>query len=529
MDVVSVSTFHLDHDRCSAVVRSRDPRFDGWFVTAVRSTRIYCRPSCPAVTPKVVNMRFYRSAAAAQADGYRACRRCRPDATPGSPEWHVRGDVVARAVRLVADGVVEREGVGGLAARLGYSTRQVERLVSAELGAGPLALARAQRARTARVLLESSGLPMAEVAFAAGFSSIRSFNDTVRAVYAATPTELRAAARRGERPVPSGVRGAPGVTGQGAVERPVVVLQLRLPFRPPLHAVSLFGHLAATAVPGLEVWRSGRLARSLALPHGSGVVRLTPPEEGERHVGTELWLEDVRDLPAAIQRVRRLLDLDADPEAVDAHLAGDPRLEPLVRARPGVRLPGTVEASELLVRAVLGQQVSTAAAATHTARLVGRFGRPLPSPLLMDGGPTHLFPTAEAIAGADEDQLPGLPSSRRRTLLTVAGALAGAGLDLGPGSSWEQARADLLALPGVGPWTTEMVALRGLGDPDAFPATDLGVRVVAGALGLPTAPRALLSRAERWRPWRSYAVQLLWASGDHAVTRLPDRPTQEMP
>ncbi|GAA5167032.1 methylated-DNA--[protein]-cysteine S-methyltransferase [Ornithinimicrobium tianjinense] len=518
------STFHLDHARCAAAVSSRDRRFDGWFVTAVLSTGIYCRPSCPAMTPKLVNMSFYRSAAAAQAAGFRACKRCLPDATPGSPEWHVRGDVVARAVRLVADGVVEREGVGGLAERLGYSTRQVERLVGAELGAGPLALARAQRAQAARVLLESTDLPMSEVTFAAGFASIRSFNDTVRTVYGATPSELRAGRRgRGARarrgPAVREVRG--DLPDAGAL-----VLRVRLAFRAPLHVPSLFGHLAATAVPGLEVWRAGRLERSLSLPHGCAVVRLAAPGPEDRHVEAELSLEDGRDLTTAIQRCRGLLDLDADPAAVDARLSSDPALAPLVAATPGVRLPGTVDAGEMLVRAVLGQQVSTAAAATQTARLVSRLGAPLPPELVQPGGPTHLFPTAAAIAGAADGDLPGMPSSRRRTLRAVAEALADGRLDLGPGSSWEQAREQLLALPGIGPWTAEIVALRGLGDPDAFPSTDLGVRLAAQAVGLPSESRALTAHAERWRPWRSYAVQLLWASSDHAVARLPQTSTE---
>lgn len=487
---------HLDHERCTAAVRSKDPRFDGWFVTAVLSTRIYCRPSCPAITPKVANMRFYRSAAAAQAAGFRACKRCRPDATPGSPEWRVRGDVVARAVRLVADGVVDREGVAGLAARLGYSTRQVERLVGAELGAGPLALARAQRAQTARVLIEGSHLSMADVAHASGFASIRSFNDTVRSVYAATPTELRAGARQDSSLRPEGP----------------VVLHLRLPFRPPLHVPSLFGHLADTSAPGVEVWRAGTLTRSLTLPYGPGIVELTPPEPGARHLDAVVRLLDVRDLTSAMERCRRLLDLDTDPDAVDEHLARDPVLAPLVVSARGVRLPGTVDPAELAVRAVLGQQVSTAAAATQTGRLVARLGAPLSAAMLTEEGPTHLFPTAETIATAADDELPGMPASRRRTLRALAGVLHDGDLDLRPGACWKKAREGLLALPGIGSWTAEMVALRGLGDPDAFPATDLGVRRAARAAGLPDDPRCLAERAQTWRPWRSYATSLLWTS-----------------
>ncbi|AXH97173.1 AlkA N-terminal domain-containing protein [Ornithinimicrobium avium] len=523
---------HLDPARCSTAVRSKDPRFDGWFVTGVLSTGIYCRPSCPAITPKVVNMRFFPSAAAAQGAGFRACKRCRPDATPGSPEWHVRGDVAARAVRMVADGVVDREGVGGLAGRLGYSVRQLERLVRAELGAGPLALARAQRAQTARLLVEGTTMTMAEVAHAAGFSSIRSFNDTVRTVYATTPTELRQAARArdtddggksggpADQLVDSPV-GDPSGAGPVAPAGSVARLDLRLPFRAPLHAPSLFGHLVATTVPGVEVWRDRGLEVALDLPRGPAVVRLEMPEPDARHVPARLLLSDVRDLAAAIQRCRRLLDLDADPVAVDEHLATDPGLRPLATSAPGVRLPGSGDAAQMALRAVLGQQVSTARAAGLAAQLVRSLGRPLPPALLEDGGPTHLFPTPEAVAGADEVDLPGMPGARRRALLALAAALAGGELDLSAGADRDVAREGLLALRGIGPWTAEIVALRGLGDPDAFPASDLGVRASAKAARLDDAAPALLARAEAWRPWRSYATALLWASGTHASARPP--------
>ena len=520
-----MTAMHLDHDRCVAAVRSKDPRFDGWFVTGVTSTGIYCRPSCPAITPRVHNMTFHPSSAAAQGAGFRACRRCLPDATPGSPQWHLRGDVVGRAMRLLADGVVDREGVPGLARRLGYSTRQVERLLTTELGAGPLALARAQRAQAARLLVEGTDLAMAQVAHAAGFASIRSFNDTVRSVYAATPSELREAARR------RGRAGAPHERGPAPADGAPTTLSLRLPFRAPLHVPSLFGHLAATAVPGVEVWRDGALERSLRLPGGPATAVLRPPAPGARHVEVTLRLTDVAHLGAAIERCRRMLDLDADPVAVDEHLAADPALAPLVAAAPGVRLPGAPDADELALRVVLGQQVSTAAAATQGARLVRALGEPLPSTFTTcaeddagPGGPTHLFPTPAAVAQAADDQLPGMPASRRRTLRVLATALAEGSLDLGPGADREQARTALLALPGVGPWTAEMILLRGLGDPDAFPSGDLGVRQVAAAHGLPDDPRRLTAHAAAWRPWRGYATALLWASGPHAAARLPHTP-----
>jgi AraC family transcriptional regulator of adaptative response / DNA-3-methyladenine glycosylase II len=486
---------HEDFERCIRAVQSKDARFDGWFFTAVVTTKIYCRPSCPAVPPKVENMRFYPSAAAAQQAGFRACKRCRPDASPGSPQWNERADLVARAMRLIADGVVDRDGVPGLAARLGYSTRQIERQLLAELGAGPLALARAQRAQTARLLIETSALPMAELALAAGFASIRTFNDTVREVFALSPTELRHRAQR-----------QPATT--------TGVISLRLPFRAPLCPDNLFGHLAATAVPGVEEWRDGAYRRTLRLPHGHGVVALRPLPD---HIGCQLALTDLRDLAMAISRCRRLLDLDADPVAVDGLLGEDPVLAPLVAKVPGRRVPRTADPAEFAVRAVLGQQVSTAAARTHAARLVVAHGEPVDDP---GGGLTHLFPEPSALAALDPESL-AMPRSRRRTLTTLVAALAAGELDLGAGSDWQRARAELTAIPGFGPWTVETIAMRALGDPDAFTATDLGVRAAARELGLPSAPAALNASAAVWRPWRAYAVQHLWATGDHPINYLP--------
>ncbi|EQD84017.1 AlkA N-terminal domain-containing protein [Saccharopolyspora spinosporotrichia] len=475
-------------------VRSRDARFDGWFFTAVLTTGIYCRPSCPVAPPKPENMRFFPTSAAAQQAGFRACKRCRPDASPGSPEWNQRADLVGRAMRLIADGVVDREGVPGLAARLGYSARQVERQLLAEVGAGPLALARAQRAQTARVLVETTALPMAEVALAAGFGSIRAFNDTVREVFAVAPSELR-------RRAP----GAPAPSGP---------LSLRLPFRAPLCPDNLFGHLAATAVPGVEEWRDGVYRRTLRLPHGHGVVALRPMPD---HIGCRLSLSDLRDLPVAINRCRRMLDLDADPAAVDELLRSDALLRELVDKNPGRRVPRTADSAEFAVRTVLGQQVSTAAARTLAARLVVEHGAEVAD---AEGGLTHLFPEPEALAAVDPATL-AFPQSRRRALLALVNALAEGQIDLDVSGDWRRARAGLAALPGIGPWSVESIAMRALGDPDAFIATDLGVRLAARQLGLPRTPAALTARAAAWRPWRAYAVQYLWATGDHAINRLP--------
>ncbi|MER6165252.1 AlkA N-terminal domain-containing protein [Streptomyces violaceorubidus] len=488
---------HTDTERCVRAVQSKDARFDGWFFTAVLTTGIYCRPSCPVVPPKPGNMTFYPSAAACQQAGFRACKRCRPDTSPGSPEWNQRADLTARAMRLIADGVVDREGVPGLAARLGYSTRQVERQLLAELGAGPLALARAQRAQTARLLIETTPLPMADIAFAAGFSSVRAFNDTVREVYALSPSDLRTRAPR-NRPAPT----TPGA------------LSLRLPFRAPLNPDNLFGHLAATAVPGVEEWRDGAYRRTLRLPYGHGIVTLTPRPD---HIACRLTLSDLRDLTVAISRCRRLLDLDADPTAIDDQLRADPLLAPLVDKAPGRRVPRTVDEAEFAVRAVLGQQVSTAAARTHAARLVTAHGDPVDDP---EGGLTHLFPSTGALAAVDPETL-AMPRTRRTTFTTLVAHLADGSVNLGVESDWAETRARLLALPGFGPWTADVIAMRALGDPDAFLPTDLGIRRAAGELGLPSTPAALTARAAAWRPWRAYAVQYLWATDDHPINFLP--------
>ncbi|GAA4979883.1 DNA-3-methyladenine glycosylase 2 family protein [Actinopolymorpha pittospori] len=474
-------------EQCYRAVESRDSRFDGWIYIAVTSTGIYCRPSCPATMPKRQNSRFYATAAAAQEAGFRACRRCLPDAVPGSPEWDLRADVAARAMRLVDDGVVEREGVGGLAARLGYTPRHLGRLLVSELGAGPLALARARRAHTARLLLETTALPITDVAFAAGFGSVRQFNDTIRTVFASTPTEVRQASRRKE-------------PTNGAVV-------LRLPYRPPYDVDSVWRYLQGRLVPGLEEVDGPTYRRAVQLHHGAAILELTP---GDGFVRCALRLDDLRDLGPAAARCRRLLHLDADPAGVAEVLGRDPLLGPLVRARPGLRVPGSVDPFETAVRAVIGQQVSVSAAATVAGRLVTTYADPLAHP---SGSLTHTFPTAESLASAD--RLP-MPKARTRTLTALAAGVVRGDLDLSPGADQAEADAALRALPGLGPWTASYVALRGLGDPDAFPGTDLGIRRALVRLGVEDQPQAIAALAERWRPLRSYAAQHLWTHGSAA-------------
>ncbi len=512
-----------DPERCYQAAQSKDARFDGWFFCAVTSTGIYCRPSCPARTPKRQNMRFYPTAAAAQQAGFRACMRCRPDATPGSPEWNVRADVVARAMRLIRDGIVDREGVEGLAERLGYSTRQLNRLITAEVGTGPLALARAQRGQTARVLLETTELPVAHVAFAAGFASVRQCNETVREIFADTPTGLRGRARRSAQGRRPSDLGAGTGTGAGASQS----IRLRLPCRRPFNPASVLEFLGLRALPGVEHLDGRAYRRSLRLPHGHGIVTLTAPETpngarrragaapeeaaaGPAYVEGDLVLSDLRDLTTAVARCRQLLDLDADPVAIWESLRRDRHLGPVVRRDPGRRVPGAVDGFELAVRAVIGQQVSVAGARTVAGRLVHAVGDALPA---VDGAITHLFPTPAALhelARRDPGAF-AMPAGRRRALVALAAAVEGGDVVIDPGADPGELRRSLMDLPGIGPWTAEYVAIRTLRDPDAFMPTDLGIRRGAAAVGLPEDPTELVEATEAWRPWRSYAMAHLWS------------------
>jgi AraC family transcriptional regulator, regulatory protein of adaptative response / DNA-3-methyladenine glycosylase II len=484
----------LDFEWCYRAVRSRDCRFDGWIYPAVTSTGVYCRPSCPAITPtrpKRENLRFYPTAAAAQDAGFRACRRCQPDAAPGSPEWDVRADVAARAMRLVDDGVVDREGVAGLAARLGYTVRHLNRVLIAELGAGPLDLARARRANTARLLLETTTLPITYIAYAAGFGSIRQFNDTIRTVLAATPTEVRHRAQRN-------LRG--GRTAQPAQPTTEAFpVTLRLPYREPYDWTAMWAYLLARIVPGLEEMTGNVYRRTLRLHHGTGAVELAPMPG---HIRAGLRLDDLRDLGPAVARVRRLLHADADPAGAVEVLGSDPVLGPLVRTRPGLRVPGSVDPFETAIRTVVGQQLSIQAARTIAGRLVRLYGTVLSEPI---GSLTHTFPTAAQLSGTD--RLP-MPASRGQVVARLAGAVDAGKVDLTTGAERSEVVAQLRQLPGIEPWAAQYVALRGLGDPDVFPVTDPGIRQALATLGLGNHPDV----AQRWRPLRSYAAQHLWTT-----------------
>jgi AraC family transcriptional regulator of adaptative response / DNA-3-methyladenine glycosylase II len=502
-----LNRYVLDFDSCYRAVTSRDSRFDGRFFTGVTSTGIYCRPICPARTPARRNVRFFPAAAAAEGAGFRPCKRCRPEASPGSPDWDVRGDLIGRALRLIDDGLVDEQGVRGLARRLAVTERHLHRLFVAELGAPPLAVARNRRLQLARRLLTETAIPVTDVAFASGFGSVRQFNASMRESYGQAPSELRGVGHGTGRPA---------------------ALELRLAVRSPYDHGALLAFLAARAIPGVEEVTAGRYVRTVAAPGGTAVpdgahamtIELIPAGD---HVLLRAGGPGPRGVAPLVARCRRLFDLDADPWAVRDVLARDPLLAPLVDAHPGLRMPGAFDGFELAIRAVLGQQISVAAASTLAGRLVARCGTPLPE-TGEDGGPSHLFPTAAQVAAADLSGL-GLTGARRRTLEALAGAVAAGEIDLDGGADPAETADRLLALPGVGPWTVSYIAMRALGDPDALPVADLALRRAFAALAPAgrnparrnpadqnPAGQSLADRAEDWRPWRAYAAMHLWTS-----------------
>ncbi|MCT9871233.1 AlkA N-terminal domain-containing protein [Paenarthrobacter aurescens] len=478
-------------------IDARDTRFDGQFFTAVSSTGIYCRPSCPARTPKARNVTFYETSAAAHEAGYRACKRCLPEAVPGTPAWNIRSDVAGRAMRLINDGIITREGVDGLAHRLGYSARQLNRILSHELGAGPLSLARASRAQTARTLLVSTDMLLADVAFASGFNSVRQFNDTIGEVFAMTPTAVRATG------VKSGLRRGSAAPSEAAP----AALTLNLPYREPFDP-GIFDFLSVRAVPGIEVASTSAdgtrtYARTLRLPHGNASfsVAYNPSAKGKplRLTATAV---DLHDLPALLSRVRRLFDLDADPQAIDDALATDPRLTESVTSIPGIRVPGAVDPQELLIRAMIGQQITVAAARTALTQLSAA-GSPADG---VSSGLARHFPTSAELAEHGRALLRG-PQRRIDSIVAAAGAMANGSLDFGYGDDLESLGRKLLPLPGVGPWTVGYVAMRVLGAPDVFLANDAAVR--NGLKVLPSGA-GLSADFREVSPWRSYATMHLW-------------------
>lgn len=470
----------MDFEQRYRVVESRDRRFDGQFFTAVRTTGIYCRPSCPARTPQRRNVEFFSTSAAAHQAGYRACKRCLPAAVPGTPAWNLREDITARAMRLIGDGVVEREGVDGLAARLGYSSRQLGRILTEQLGAGPLALARALRAQTARTLLTATDLTLAEVAFASGFASLRQFNDTVREVFDLTPSQLRSATAGTLESVPGEVR-------------------LRLARRDPYDAAGVLRFLGERALPGVEQATPNSYARTLTLPHGGGAFEVSLDND---ELILRAHLEHLADLQTLTARVRRLFDLDADPAAVDEHLSRDPLLARSVAENPGIRLPGAVNAEEMVFRAIIGQQVTVASARGTLNALVTQAGVSAPAGL---PGLDRLFPSAAQVAEHARTVFRG-PAAKLATLERLATAFADGSLVLDVADTVPELRRKLVSFAGIGDWTAGYVAMRVLGSPDILLPTDAAVRQGARQLGV----ASLADRAARWAPWRSYACLHLW-------------------
>lgn len=471
----------LDFDGCYRALAARDRRFDGQFFVTVSSTGIYCRPSCPAIRPRRENVDFVLTAAAAQQRGFRACRRCLPDAVPGSPHWDIGTDLASRAMRLIGDGVVDRDGVDGLARALGYSARHVTRVLGEQLGAGPLTLARAHRATSARLLIQCTSMSMSDIAFAAGFASIRQFNDTIREVFDETPTALRRRAHPAQTPSSDGT-----------------TVRLRLGLRRPFAPAWVDWFLAGHAVDGLEHHDGTAFHRAMSTPHGHVVVSATLHDD---HVDAAVTAGDLRDLGPAINRLRRLLDLDADAEAVDDALAADPEIGPLVAAWPGIRVPGAVDAFETLIRTMVGQQISLAAARTHVGRLVTTLGEPVDA--AGDLPVSHLFPTPAAIAERGHEVLRG-PRRRMAAIVGVAHTVADGALTLHPAMESAELREALLAQPGIGRWTADYVVMRVLRDPDILLDGDLVLRRHADALGVD------LRDTSRWSPWRSYVSMHLW-------------------
>ncbi len=484
----------LDEDACYRAIETRDLRFDGRFFTGVQSTGIYCRPICPARTPKRERCVFFPSAAAAQEAGYRPCLRCRPEASPGTPAWLGTSAVVSRALRLIAEGALDDADAPELAARLGVGERHLRRLFLRHIGASPLAVAQTRRLLFAKKLLDETALSMTEVALSSGFSSVRRFNDAIRATYARTPRELRQAASR---------RGG----GAARADTSAPDIALRLPFRPPLDWDALAGFLGARAIPGVESAGPGAYRRTARVAGGHGVVEVRPVP-GEACLLARLRLPGTEGLIHCAERLRRLFDLGADPDAIAAHLGADPQLAPRVAALPGVRVPGAWDGFELAVRAILGQQVSVRAATQLSGRLVERHGEPLSLP----GGPPEgaeglrlVFPTPEALAAADLSDL-GVPRARAAAITSLAAHVARGEVALDASRGLEETVRALCRVPGVGEWTAQYVAMRALREPDAFPATDLGLRRALGGVS----GADLLAMAEAWRPWRAYAAMLLW-------------------
>ncbi len=474
----------LDTRVCNRARLSRDSRFDGRFFIGVLSTGIYCRPICPSPTARRENVRYFRSAGEAVAAGFRPCLRCRPEAAPGTPAWDGTSATVNRALRLITEGVLQAETLAGLSERLGVSARHLHRLFRTHLGASPIAVARTWRLQFAKHLISDTDLPMFRVALASGFRSVRRFNDSVRSLYGRSPSELR-------RLRPVALRSRPDE------------YVFRLPYRPPYDWESLLAFLSSRAIPGVEEVVSGVYRRSFALQGRQGTLEVR--HEMRLHsLEARIRCSEPLSLLPIVTRLRAMFDLAADPSAVARHFHRDLLLGRLVRKYPGLRVPGAWDGFELAVRAILGQQISVAAASTLAGRLAQKFGEPLS--VSDPGGLTTAFPAAEALADA---RLEGLPAVRARAIRSLALAVLSGRVTLSPSEAEEASLASLVRIPGIGDWTAQYVAMRAMRQPDAFPVNDLVLLRTAGG-GSPLTAAALLKRAEQWRPWRAYAALYLW-------------------
>lgn len=473
---------------CEQARLSRDPRFDGLFFTAVTSTRIYCRPVCPAPPPKASNVRYYANAAAAEAAGFRPCLRCRPELAPGNPVWHRGEHVVARALKLIDAGALVEGSLDELALRVGVGARQLRRLFVEHLGAPPLGVHTTRRLLFAKQLLTETALPVTEVALACGFGSLRRFNAAFVHANRMAPRELRRQPRA-------------AIAGDALV--------LRLGYRPPYDFAGVLDFLRTRALPGVEQVDADSYARVFGPAAAPGWLRLSAWPHGEHALKLELHGLQPAHLLPLVARLRRMFDLDAEPRTIAATLGGGGVLAPLLRKRPGLRLPGGWDGFEIAVRAVLGQQVSVAAARTLATRVVARWGEPLALPAL--AGLERLFPTPERLADADLREV-GVTQARAQTIRAIARALLEGRVDFRAEQPLEAFVTRWTALPGIGEWTAHYMAMRALSHPDAFPAADLVLRRAAAGDGVALTTRALTAMAEAWRPWRAYAVMHLWRS-----------------
>jgi AraC family transcriptional regulator, regulatory protein of adaptative response / DNA-3-methyladenine glycosylase II len=485
----------LDREACYRALRTRDPRFDGRIFVAVRTTGIYCRPICPARTPKLENVEFHASAASAQEAGFRPCLRCRPESSPDLAAWRGTSSTVARALTLIAEGALDGDDadVEGLALRLGIGERQLRRLFTRHLGASPVAVAQTRRVLFAKQLIHETRLSMVAVAEAAGFGSVRRFNATFRGLYGRSPSELRRSSAAAGR------------------DR-IAAITLKLSYVPPYDWEAMIAFLRGRAIAGVEVVEADRYRRTIGIEGAQGTIEVLP-FAGRAALSVTIRFPTVRALPTIVARVRRVFDLGADVVAINAQLAADFHLAPLVAARPGLRVPGAWDGFELAVRAVLGQQITVAAARKLAGKLVAFFGEPVREAVGEGSGLTHVFPPPQRLATASLAML-GMPRARAMTLAALATSAAADPRLFEREHDLAGAIARLRALPGIGEWTAQYIAMRALREPDAFPASDLGLlRAMASPDGTRPTTASLLERAETWRPWRAYAAQHLWTAG----------------